>query len=58
MPSHDAAVNRRILLAARPQGRPTPQDFQLDTTPVPTPAPGQVLLRTRTTSRSTPTCAT
>ena len=46
MASHDTAVNRRILLAARPQGRPTPQDFQLDTTPVPTPAPGQVLLRT------------
>jgi NADPH-dependent curcumin reductase CurA len=47
MASHDTTNNRRILLAARPQGRPTLQDFQLDTrTPVPAPAPGQVLLRT------------
>ncbi|MEC5398937.1 NADP-dependent oxidoreductase [Uliginosibacterium sp. H1] len=41
-----AEVNRRILLAARPQGRPVPQDFRLDQQPVPTPQDGQVLLRT------------
>ncbi|UXY16070.1 NADP-dependent oxidoreductase [Chitiniphilus purpureus] len=40
------AVNRRILLAAHPQGLPRPADFRLDTQPVPTPAEGQVLLRT------------
>lgn len=38
--------NRRIVLAARPHGAPTPQDFRLEETPVPTPAEGQVLLRT------------
>ncbi|HEX7803828.1 MAG TPA: NADP-dependent oxidoreductase [Pseudoxanthomonas sp.] len=42
----DATLNRRILLAAHPKGLPTLQDFQLDTQPVPSPAEGQVLLRT------------
>lgn len=45
MPQSDA-VNRRIVLAARPQGAPTPQDFRIEETPVPTPGEGQVLLRT------------
>jgi NADPH-dependent curcumin reductase CurA len=40
------AVNRRIVLAARPRGAPTAQDFRLESGPVPQPAPGQVLLRT------------
>lgn len=44
--STDVAVNRRILLAARPQGRPLASDFLLDTKPVPSLAEGQVLLRT------------
>lgn len=39
--------NRRITLAAHPQGLPTASDFRLDTRPAPTPAEGQVLLRTR-----------
>ncbi|WP_437666904.1 NADP-dependent oxidoreductase [Sorangium sp. So ce1182] len=39
-------VNRRIVLAARPRGLPTPQDFRLEDTAVPTPGEGQVLLRT------------
>ncbi|WP_434044264.1 MULTISPECIES: NADP-dependent oxidoreductase [Sorangium] len=39
-------VNRRIVLAARPRGLPTPQDFRLDEAAVPTPGDGQVLLRT------------
>ena len=43
----DEIVNRRILLARRPQGEPTAEDFRLERTPVPRPAPGQVLLRTR-----------
>ncbi|MGH9160907.1 MAG: NADP-dependent oxidoreductase [Vicinamibacteraceae bacterium] len=45
MPQRDT-VNRRIVLAARPRGVPTPQDFRLDEAPVPTPNEGQVLLRT------------
>jgi len=40
-------LNRRITLAARPHGLPTPRDFHLDTQPVPEPSEGQVLLRTR-----------
>lgn len=38
--------NRRWLLASRPHGAPTPENFRLDTTEVPTPATGEVLLRT------------
>lgn len=45
MPQTDA-VNRRFVLAAHPQGAPTPQDFRLEQTAVPVPAEGQVLLRT------------
>jgi len=41
------SVNRRVLLAARPRGLPTPQDFRLDEAAVPTPREGQVLLRTQ-----------
>jgi NADPH-dependent curcumin reductase len=40
-------VNRRIVLARRPQGAPVPEDFRLETHPIPHPAPGEVLLRTR-----------
>jgi NADPH-dependent curcumin reductase CurA len=39
-------VNRRIVLAARPHGLPTAQDFRLEETPVPEPNEGHVLLRT------------
>jgi hypothetical protein len=42
----DERVNRRILLAARPHGLPTSQDFRLVTEPVPAPAAGEALLRT------------
>jgi NADPH-dependent curcumin reductase CurA len=44
--AQSADRNRRILLASRPKGAPTPDNFQLDETPVPTPGPGEVLLRT------------
>jgi NADPH-dependent curcumin reductase CurA len=40
------SINRRIVLAARPQGAPTLQDFRLEEAPVPTPSEGEVLLRT------------
>jgi NADPH-dependent curcumin reductase CurA len=41
-----ADINRRIVLAARPKGAPTPEHFRLERQPVPTPGAGQVLLRT------------
>ncbi|MGD7653339.1 MAG: NADP-dependent oxidoreductase [Verrucomicrobiales bacterium] len=39
-------LNRRIVLNARPHGTPVPDDFRLETTAVPVPADGEVLLRT------------
>ena len=39
-------VNRRIVLASRPQGRPSADNFRLEQAPVPEPGPGQVLCRT------------
>lgn len=41
-----APTNRRIVLAARPRGAPTPADFRLETAPIPAPSDGEVLLRT------------
>lgn len=40
-------TNLAVLLRRRPNGTPTPDDFELAETPVPTPGPGQVLLRAR-----------
>jgi len=45
MPQTDT-VNRRVVLAARPRGLPTPADFRMEEVAVPEPADGQVLLRT------------
>ena len=39
-------TNRRIVLASRPVGAPTSDNFRLEETPVPVPSDGQVLLRT------------
>lgn len=39
-------VNHRVVLAARPSGLPTPQDFRLEEAAVPTPKEREVLLRT------------
>lgn len=44
--SQSQTVNRRIVLARRPRGAPTPEDFRLETGPVPEPGEGQVLTRT------------
>jgi NADPH-dependent curcumin reductase len=44
MTSH--TVNRRIVLARRPEGAPVPADFRLERLPVPVPGAQQVLLRT------------
>jgi len=41
-----AAMNRRIVLAARPKGFPKPSDFKLVETPAPEPGEGEILLRT------------
>ncbi len=43
----DPAVNRRIVLAARPTGKPTLDNFRLENAPVPTPGDGEVLLQTQ-----------
>lgn len=43
--THTNTVNRRIVLAARPHGAPTAENFRLEETAVPTPATGQMLLR-------------
>ncbi|MCH6483041.1 NADP-dependent oxidoreductase [Pseudoxanthomonas sp. LH2527] len=47
MADHQADRNTRIVLAARPQGEPTADDFRLEHAPLPEPAEGQVLLRNR-----------
>ncbi|WP_300460641.1 NADP-dependent oxidoreductase [Desulfobacula sp.] len=39
-------TNRRFVLASRPVGAPTQENFRLETTAIPSPEQGQVLLRT------------
>jgi len=39
-------VNRRILLARRPEGEPVPEDFEMTEAPVPVPAGGEFRIRT------------
>ena len=41
------ANNTSVILARRPSGSPRPDDFALETSPVPIPGPGQVLLKNR-----------
>lgn len=43
----ESPVNRRFVLASRPVGAPTVANFRLEEGPVPEPADGEVLLRTR-----------
>ena len=38
--------NRQVLLASRPKGEPTQENFRLVEAEVPRPGPGQMLLRT------------
>ncbi len=38
-------MNQQVLLASRPVGEPTPDDFRLAETPVPQPGPGEFLAR-------------
>src|SRR5712692_5234524 len=44
-PDMSVTKARQIVLAARPQGKPRVTNFRLEETAVPTPGPGQVLLR-------------
>jgi NADPH-dependent curcumin reductase CurA len=39
------ATHRRIVLASRPQGMVSLENFRLEEVPVPTPGPGQILVR-------------
>ena len=38
--------NRRIVLVSRPLGAPTPNNFRIESQPIPVPVQGQILLRT------------
>ena len=38
-------VNRRVLLASRPQGAVSPENFRIEEAPLPRPAEGEVLVR-------------
>ena len=40
------ATNRRVLLKSRPQGEPTPANFQVEEAPIPEPKDGEYLSRT------------
>ncbi|MBT8115472.1 MAG: NADP-dependent oxidoreductase [Arenicella sp.] len=42
-----ARMNKRIVLASRPTGKPTVDNFRIEEVPVPTVGDGQVLLQTR-----------
>lgn len=42
-----SSTNLRILLAARPTGSPTPDDFRMEKTAMPVPGEGQMLLKIR-----------
>ena len=39
-------INRRFVLASRPQGAPVPSNFRLEEKPIPSPKDGEMLLRT------------
>ena len=43
----ESGVNRRIVLASRPKGKPTLDNFRLEESAQPEPAQGQMLLKTR-----------
>jgi NADPH-dependent curcumin reductase CurA len=47
MSSTPQAINRRFILARRPHGEPSVEDFVLEKHPVPAAGPEQLLLRTR-----------
>jgi len=44
--SQNQQINRRFVLANRPQGAPVPANFRLEEKPTPSPQDGEILLRT------------
>jgi NADPH-dependent curcumin reductase len=46
MTQQNTQINRRIVLNSRPNGAPGPENFRLDTSPMPVIVEGKVLLRT------------
>jgi hypothetical protein len=42
----EEGMNRRIVLASRPIGKPTVENFRLEAVPIPEPGPGEALLGT------------
>jgi hypothetical protein len=38
-------ANRKVVLASRPKGKPTPEDFRVEEAPLPEPSDGEVLVR-------------
>lgn len=42
----NTATNRRIILASRPDGAPTEDNFRLEKSPQPVPQRSEILLRT------------
>ena len=40
-------LNHSLVLASRPEGRPTPANFRMEESQVPSPREGEVLLRVR-----------
>lgn len=49
-PVDEGPVNRRLVLAERPVGAPGLQHFRIETAPIPSPGPGELLLRTEVLS--------
>jgi len=45
-PQPTGPVNRRLLLAERPVGKPGLQHFRIERLPIPEPGPGEILLKT------------
>jgi NADPH-dependent curcumin reductase len=43
----EAMINRRFVLASRPNGMPRRENFRLEEAPVPTPGRGQILVRNK-----------
>ncbi len=43
--TESTAINRQVLLAARPAGYPEISDFEIVETPIPQPGPGEILVR-------------
>ena len=43
--SASGLLNRRVLLASRPEGAPTPENFRIEEKAAPEPGDGEILLK-------------